>query len=573
MTLRLLFDARGNSDPVPPGLDALGEIGTARVFTETPVAESLAGAGVTRPFGRVQARIFGWAFRQSDNKAFSELGDDEEAGLRAGGAAWAARHLWGNFLLCWTGADREVSLYRSAVTGPAIYFACRQACAFTHLELARSAGLALRSLDAAAIDAQLRYPLLRAGPTGIDGVHELLAGEALELLTVPHVRTIWLPWDHVLRPPIFAEQDRLRRIVMSVVAAWASRFGRVQLELSGGLDSSIVAACLARTSAAWRGISLVTHRADGDERLYARAVAEHLQAALVEIMADGAAPDPLSPHGLTRLRPGGFGLIGDSDRRLASEAGAFGADAIFTGVGGDNIFGYLTSAAPVVDALRFAGIGAALHAAADLGRLTETNMLEALRFTARRMFRPPPPWPRDNRLLTPRFDAEPWHPWFAGSGGASDGQRAYVSMLMRILPFLDAYDRAMRTPMIAPLLSQPLVEYGLGIPAWQWSEGGHDRSLARRAFQNDLPPIVLQRRTKGRLESLFVPAYNQNRSQIAAYLCDGLLASHGVIDCDAVTAAAARPASVLDTDYVRILQIVDVERWARSVAGSAPAAH
>lgn len=571
MRLQLFFDARTEAQGGRQYLQALGHIATTRVYTDAQVMTKKENREAVIPFENAAVRIFGYAFRRSDNSVCLALGEGEEAELRARGAAWAAQRYWGNYLLVWVDLDGRTRIFRSAVTGPALYFTANTACAFTHLELARKAGLPLAMLDPAAIDAQLRYPLLRAAATGIFDVCELLAGEELILGPAPRVRQIWSPWDHARQPPEPAEPDKLRRTVMSVIAAWTKPFDRIQLELSGGLDSSIVAACLARTPARWRGASLVTPRPDGDERVYARAVASHLDVSLVEILADDSAPDPLAPHGCPRVRPGGFGLIGDSDRKLLAEAEDFDAAAIFTGVGGDNIFGYLTSAAPVVDALRFKGIGAALRAAIDLGRVTETNMFEALRFAAKRMLRPPPRWPRDSRLLTARFDAEPHHPWFAEAGAASDGQRAYVSMLMRILPFLDGYDRAMSRPMIAPLLSQPLVEYGLTVPVWQWSEGGHDRSLARHAFIADLPPIVLQRRTKGRLESLFVPAYNANRAKIAAFLCDGLLAAEGVIDHVAVARAAARPASVLDTDYVRLLQIADVERWARSVVGGKPA--
>lgn len=120
----------------------------------------------------------------------------------------------------------------------------------------------------------------------------------------------------------------------------------------------------------------------------------------------------------------------------------------------------------------------------------------------------------------------------------------------------------------APLLSQLLVEYGLGVPVWQWSAGGHDRSLARQAFAGDLPALVLQRRTKGGLESLFVPAYDRNREHLRDFLLEGLLADLGIIDCDALGAAIARPAGALDNHYVRTLQLVDMERWARSVAGA-----
>ena len=61
------------------------------------------------------------------------------------------------------------------------------------------------------------------------------------------------------------------------------------------------------------------------------------------------------------------------------------------------------------------------------------------------------------------------------------------------------------------------------------------------------------------------PRTARQRTDLRA-LCSGLLAALGIIDCDAIGAATARPAGALDNDYVRILQLVDMERWARSIA-------
>lgn len=557
--LRIALDGRPEPQEVPDTLREIAKIGHVRVLSDSRIEYSITGNVV----------LLGWAFRRSDNRACTELRPDEQREIDEHGSAWAARHLWGNYILAWLRPTGEVHVLRSPVTGPALYFLRNTACAFSHLDLGQVIGVALDRLDPCAIDAQLRFPLLRGPSTGIAGVRELLPGETLEIGNSMGARQTWSPWSFVLRPPVDASLDELRRHVMSAVGAWSTRFGRVQLELSGGLDSSIVAGSLSRTRAQWRAVTLVTRRPDGDERRYAGAVADRANVPLIEVLVNEEPPEPLAVLGEPRVRPGGFGLIDESNAKLLAAAKDYGADAIFTGVGGDNLFGYIISAAPVIDALRFAGIGAAWQAASDLGRLTNTHIFEALRFAARRLVKPPPLWPRDDRFLSNlHASQEPDHPWLADARAASDGQRTYVGMLMRILPFLDGYDRAFHIPMIAPLLSQPLIEFGLGVPAWQWSAGGHDRSLARKAFAGDLPPVVLHRRTKGGLESLFVPAYNQNRVRICRFLQEGLLAGHGLIDCDAVGTASARPAGALDNDYVRILQLVDMERWARSIAGA-----
>lgn len=127
------------------------------------------------------------------------------------------------------------------------------------------------------------------------------------------------------------------------------------------------------------------------------------------------------------------------------------------------------------------------------------------------------------------------------------------------------YDRALELPMIAPLLSQPLVEFGLGVASWQWSEGGQDRALARRAFADVVPPQVLARRSKGRILSVFLPAFADNRAALREFLLEGWLAGAGILDRDAVAAGLERgvgdPLSIM-----RMLEVADLEAWARSVS-------
>jgi asparagine synthase (glutamine-hydrolysing) len=149
---------------------------------------------------------------------------------------------------------------------------------------------------------------------------------------------------------------------------------------------------------------------------------------------------------------------------------------------------------------------------------------------------------------------------------ASPGQQVYAIKLLIAQPFLDGYDRALAMPMIAPLLSQPIIEYTLGVPSWQWGEGGQNRALARKAFRQDLPELVIERLGKGRILSVFLPAFEAHRQRLRSFLLDGWLAGAGLLDLDAVAALFAddtRPDPVMVT---RILSFADIERWARSVA-------
>jgi asparagine synthase (glutamine-hydrolysing) len=255
MTLRVAFDGRAKAYEPHGRLREIARLGDVQLLSDAPIE-----------FSKTEDMVLlGWAFRRSDNRACTELREDEQREIVVHGASWATRHLWGNYILAWTQPSGAVRIFRSPVSGPALYFEQGSQCAFSHLDLGKALGLDLDRLDPGAIEAQLRFPFLRGPSTGIAEVYELLPGETLEMGNPMVTRPVWSPWSYALCPPVEATLDELRRHVMSVVGAWSTRFGRVQLELSGGLDSSIVAASLARTRAQWRAVTLVTRRPDGDE--------------------------------------------------------------------------------------------------------------------------------------------------------------------------------------------------------------------------------------------------------------------------------------------------------------------
>lgn len=567
MTLGIAFiSERTSPDRLPGGLFELGRLGPLRVV----------GAPRGPHFISRSVALVGWAFRRDNFAAYETLAAADEQAIIASEGQWALRHLWGHYLLFWIDEHGDGWILRSPAAGPAIYHAVEEslpsgtgrAVAFTDLRLARALGFDLDRPDAAALDAQIRFPLHRGRSTGIEGVSEILPGEIVRLHDGTRSKRGWSPWDHIRTPPVRIAADELREIVHDTIGAWSDRFERIQLELSGGLDSSIVAACLSGRKGSWRAANLATPGAPGDERPYARAMAERAGVLLDEIVMPDVPGDPLAALPVMRTRPGGFGLLGTSDAALLNAAEEFRADAIFTGVGGDNIFGLIRRPDPVVDAAHFAGLRTAWRTAADLAHMTRDSVWRAIYLAARRAIYGPRAWPRDGTFLARQFaTVNPDHPWLEAAPMRHPGQFGYGRALLPIQPFVDGYDRAFALPMIAPLLSQPIVEFGLGVATWLWCEGGQDRALARRAFAEDLAPAVRDRRTKGRVESLIVPAFDANRAAIRRFLLDGWLADAGVLDCAAIDAELKRPADARDAIYIRLLQIVDIERWARSISG------
>lgn len=559
MSLRIAL-VGGEVPTVPAGFERLASLGPATLIGVPGTFHAAAG----------NAALVGWTFRSDNHAPVTSLTDAQIRDIAASQGRWALHHLWGNYLLFWIDGQGDVWLLRSPITGPAFfqYSGGGTLCAFTDLALARALGCRLDRLEPEAVDAAIRYPLMRAPATGIADVREIIPGEISRFGKNGPEGASWSPWDHALCPPCRIEADELRSQVHRVVTAWSGRFERIQLELSGGIDSSIVAACLADRVGPWRALTMVTAEPDGDERVYARAMADRVRVELEELLLAREPADPLAMHGPLRARPGGFGLLAANDAAQLAAARDYRADALFSGTGGDGTFGYQASIAPALDAFRFAGLRSALGAAGDQASITGDNLWNAIFHGIKGWFRDLRIWPVDDSFLSSRFAApRPSHPWLNGAGRVAPGQRRYGLGPLLIQPFLDGYDRALALPKIAPLLSQPLIEFGLGVASWQWGEGGINRALAREAFRRDLPDIILARRSKGRILSLFLPAFEANRARLRPYLLGGWLASSGILDGDAVDAILDGRSKPDALAMIRILHLTDIERWARSIVG------
>src|SRR3546814_15106452 len=96
-----------------------------------------------------------------------------------------------------------------------------------------------------------------------------------------------LPYTTLFRSTDFSKStaersDRLGQILRDTHATWAACYPHSLVGLSGGLDSSIVAVCLAEASQRLECLTAVTSDPVGDERLYARLVCEQIGAQLFE---------------------------------------------------------------------------------------------------------------------------------------------------------------------------------------------------------------------------------------------------------------------------------------------------
>ncbi|UUL82518.1 asparagine synthase-related protein [Sphingomonas qomolangmaensis] len=411
---------------------------------------------------------------------------------------------------------------------------------------------------------------LPTSETALAGVTELRAGEVIAV-DARSERTItgWSPWDFV-EPgggDCAAGAVLLRRTIEQCVAAWSSPYRRPLVSLSGGLDSSIVAACLAQSRREATCLTLFTDDPAGDERGFAQMVCESVGLPLTECRYDLDAVDLGRALGSHLPRPSGRVEAQPYEAAHREVAVRVNADAFFTGNGGDNVFGYSQSAAALADrALQEGPAAGAFATLRDICRQTGAGPLRVTR-AAVRIARQPPGyrWKPNPSFLHPELVASLRgmafsHPWLAPPPWALPGKAAHIAALVRAQLTLEA-DRSRMAPLINPLLSQPVVEACLAIPSWQWREGGRDRAIARAAFAGRLPAAIVDRKVKGTPDPFCGEIVQRKCEELRARLLDGQLAQHRILDPGAIedTLRPGRPTS--GEENVRLLELANVEAW------------
>lgn len=488
------------------------------------------------------------------------------------------RRFWGGYLAAVASADLVRIIRDPSGTFPC-YFARGAGCvAFaSDAELLVESGLAGVDFDWRALARDFFSAGMPASETALRGIYELLPGFALQFPGEIHQEPLWSPWDHAAEQneEIDAAAERLSRAVKHCVRAWASGCGRLLVSVSGGLDSSIVAAALADAGADAICLTMYGEDPSGDERPFARALGAHLGFPLVEEpyrLEDIDIGEPLGAH-LPRPR--------DRTQALAYEhahlevARTIGADAFVTGNGGDSVFGYSQSAAPVADRYLREGLSTdTFRTLFDVCRQTGCSLWDA-GLAAWRIARGPHAYRcRPNPLFLDRsvideqagirFD----HPWLNAPRDALPGKAAHIAWILRVQQSLEP-SRSHKLPVLNPLMSQPIIEACLAVPSWQWRAGGKDRSLARLAFTGDLPRVIVERRIKGSPGHFAGRILDHFRPAIRQRLLGGQLARQYIIDTRAIEEALKGERPCTDEQRVRILELVAAEAWLDSWASRA----
>lgn len=424
--------------------------------------------------------------------------------------------------------------------------------------------------------------------TGISEISAVLPGE---LLTFgPEGRAVdasflWNPLAIAREDQVTGEQAAtlLRQSVEQAVKAWAGCFDSILLELSGGLDSSIIAQCLGRTTARSRTLcrNFFSSHPGSDERRFAQAAARSAGLKLLEEPVEtqyAIDPDTVRERVTT---PYPWWMVDQSGlaRELAFMS-RWAIDAIFNGDGGDEVFYFGGCLPTAVDFAWEQGLRARLLQVAYSDALAEKDTLWSVLKSVMKYAVQRRSWhmrdliTREHMSLMP-FEVkrdtwrnmEVWHPLFRQSMQVPPGKfgHAYLLCFGTAQSYVPAPVAA--APIgIAPLRSQPVLEASLRIPLYELRFAGRDRALARDAFSDALPPEIRHRSSKAVADFQVGEVFRKNIRVVRELLLDGFLARERLIKRDEVEQVLSGKLSSASSTVVELGTYLNVEGWARCFA-------
>jgi asparagine synthase (glutamine-hydrolysing) len=485
------------------------------------------------------------------------------------------QNAWGDYLAILVDHDDSstITLLRDPSGAvPCVYsLADGEGFITSDIGLAVDLGIYRREVNWQAVAHGLTFPYLKTARTALQRVRELLPGNTLTCRGRDvSVRSVWSPWRFVEKgtrhtDPHVAAED-VRTTVSSTVRALSAGDDRFLVELSGGLDSSIVATCLRHALLHATFCTLVMPVAGTDERPYARLVTEVLGQELfsVEVGFDNVQLEFPVPR--SSVLPAIGMLQHVSNEAWEATGNRHCVKGFFSGAGGDTVFCYLRTAAPAADAFRERGVKAGIIAIGNLATLHRCTIFKAGRLTLKKVLRRPrATWKEDRTLLNPDCAAiaSEHHPWMDAPPGALPGDREKIHDLIGNQLFRDAAPRGQERSMYFPLLSQPVMEACLKVPTWMWIADGRNRAVARQAFADHLPQTILNRHSKGSYTGHMAGVYIRNKLQIREFLEEGQLCAHDLLDRAALANFFARDLASRDLSFLRIFDLCTAENWTR----------
>jgi asparagine synthase (glutamine-hydrolysing) len=268
--------------------------------------------------------------------------------------------------------------------------------------------------------------------------------------------------------------------------------------------------------------------------------------------------------------------FGNLDARFRNElARRFGAEATWTGQGGDHIFFEAATNLTAADYIRDHWFGrrffSAIH---DAARLTNEPYWRVMHSGLRKgLLRSKwkaedDTWGQQPFVVkeslpenTPQYIS---HPWLADVLDLPPGKQFHIYVLADLLNQTGPLIFEEGAPEHHPLVSQPLLELSVRIPTYELVRGGCGRALARAAFAGRIPESIRTRRSKGTTRTYTTAVISQNKNFIRELLLDGALVRQGLLSRAELDPYLSAGKPLRPTQIFPLVACVAAEAWIQS---------
>ena len=500
-------------------------------------------------------------------------------------------HYWGSYLAIMPTRDKSLLIGRDCSCLQLCYTTWLDGvfCAFSNLDALPFYGSVDKDINWAYLTKLARYTQTSLVETGLKHLKQLAGGQYAKInLKTKEVETFrsWKP-EKFTEDPIDdfdTAKQALYNTVLATTMAQVRDYDSIAVLLSGGLDSSILLACLRKVhpGADIYAKHLLSTENDVSEEHYARSMADTCG---VEMVVEQQAVGENNSY-IGHITPP-WPIPVDRDYMEDNEENAADlkkADeyieqrsikAFFKGQGGDIIFFKRPELAPLFDYQKKHALDPKYYEILmNTARLTQMSVWKLRRIVRNNESNAVQRPGTNNIFLSKEFlpdlpPSSPYdaHPWFQASNGYSFGKHNQLQQFTIFNHYAQRWTPSKPDILaISPFICQPVMELMLRIPTHLILAGGRNRGLAREAFKSELAPEVYAREQKGYVTKFFFNGLIEDLAAIRAYLHDGILMKEGFLDKAVLDAELNEDSIKMKLIGAHIINSVKFEKWARSLA-------
>nr|WP_252727855.1 asparagine synthetase B family protein [Acinetobacter sp. Ac_5812] len=391
-----------------------------------------------------------------------------------------------------------------------------------------------------------------------------------------NVECLWSPVQFVGKrskdQDIKIFERKLKDTIVDCIKTWGDVYDSVLLNLSGGLDSSIVAICLKLfNNISLNALNISFDTVVSDELKYAKELCEKYNIPLHVFKLNDPKINLKSklsvfPYQHRPLKYGlGFESLDEEELLLKDKK----VEAIFSGCGGDVLFQNMDSIFITQDYYRDYGLKGLFNISRRVAELTDRTVWDVFAksitnkyFQGRKYLYE---GSVNKELINDKYSLivdndYVSHPWHHIISSLNNGKKFQISGLIDTENFYTYRKTSEYVDIVHPLLSQPIIELCLSIPSYFLTPNLINRGLLRNAFKSYLPNSIYLRRSKGKIGNFYDEIIKYNYEDICGTLNEGNLISAEILSKEWLDQNIKK--GVVDENIrMQLFQLMTTETW------------